>query len=263
MLLAFAGLTGWVLWANTAVELNEITVSSKTLPGSFEGYRIAQISDLHNAEIGKENGDLLSLLREAQPDLIALTGDLIDAKKTDVQTALAFVREAVKIAPCYYVTGNHEANNRSAYGELKAGLISLGVRVLEDEGVLLERSGETVTLFGVHDPFLSPDFEGALERLPSEEYTVLLSHRPEFMSLYAEAGADLVLSGHSHGGQFRLPFVWGVIAPGQGWFPKYDAGLYTEGETRMVVSRGIGNSIVPLRINNRPEIVLIRLEKEA
>ncbi len=95
----------------------------------------------------------------------------------------------------------------------------------------------------------------------NDKYTLLLSHRPELFEVYVKCGADLVLSGHAHGGQFRLPFVGGLVAPNQGLFPEYDAGLYTEGNTNMVVSRGVGNSILPFRFNNRPEVILIELEK--
>ena len=152
-------------------------------------------------------------------------------------------------------------------------MIELGVVVLEDEGVELEQSGEIITLLGVNDPSFQTDYllgddetlmQGKLQELVSDYdgYTVLLSHRPELFEVYAESGADLVLSGHAHGGQFRLPFVGGLIAPNQGFFPQYDAGLYTEENTNMIVSRGIGNSLLPFRINNRPEVILIELRSQ-
>ena len=121
----------WIAWGNTALELNTYTVSSAKLPQSFDGYRIAHVSDLHNAEMGKDNEKLLTILRDADPDMIAITGDLIDSRSTNVEIALNFIREAVKIAPCYYVTGNHEARVNE-YGELKAGMETAGVTVLED-----------------------------------------------------------------------------------------------------------------------------------
>ncbi len=122
----------WTIWGNTALEVNTYTVSGKGLPSAFDDYRIAQISDLHNAEFGKNNEKLLALLKESKPDMIAITGDLIDSRNTDVDTALPFVKEAVKIAPCYYVTGNHEARV-TEYFELQQGLAALGVDVLDDE----------------------------------------------------------------------------------------------------------------------------------
>ena len=260
----------WIAWGNTALELNTYTVSSAKLPQGFDGYRIAHVSDLHNAEMGKDNEKLLTILRDADPDMIAITGDLIDSRSTNVEIALNFIREAVKIAPCYYVTGNHEARVNE-YGELKAGMEAAGVTVLE--GVRTENSmeGETITLIGVNDPSYQTDYlfgdsetvmNTKLEELHSEKdgYTILLSHRPELFDTYADHGIDLVLSGHAHGGQFRLPFIGGVVAPNQGLFPEYDAGMYTEGNTNMLVSRGVGNSFLPFRINNRPEVILIELQ---
>ena len=262
----------WIAWGNTALELNTYTISSSKLPQSFDGYRIAHVSDLHNTEMGKNNEKLLAMLRDADPDMIAITGDLIDSRNTDIEVALKFVREAVKIAPCYYVTGNHEARVNE-YGELKAGMETAGVTVLEDVRTEISMEGATITLIGVNDPSYQTDYlfgdsetvlNTKLEELHTEdgEFTVLLSHRPELFDAYTDHGIDLVLSGHAHGGQFRLPFIGGLVAPNQGFFPEYDAGIYTEGNTNMLVSRGIGNSILPFRINNRPEVILIELQAE-
>ena len=259
----------WIAWGNAALELNAYTISSSRIPESFDGYRIAHVSDLHNAEMGKDNEKLLTMLREAEPDMIAITGDLIDSRHTDIEVALQFVREAVKIAPCYYVTGNHEARVNE-YGKLKTGMEAAGVTVLEDARAEISMGVESITLIGVNDPSYKTDYlfgdsetvmNTKLEELHTEngEFTVLLSHRSELFDTYADHGMDLVLSGHAHGGQFRLPFVGGVVAPNQGLFPEYDAGIYTEGNTNMLVSRGVGNSILPFRINNRPEVILIEL----
>ena len=261
-----------IAWGNTTLELNTYTISSSKLPQSFDGYRIAHVSDLHNTEMGKDNEKLLAMLRDAAPDMIAVTGDLIDSRNTDIEVALLFVREAVKIAPCYYVTGNHEARINE-YGELKAGMETAGVTVLEDVRTEISMEGATITLIGVNDPSYQTDYlfgdsetvmNTKLEELHTEdgEFTVLLSHRPELFDTYTDHGMDLVLSGHAHGGQFRLPFIGGLVAPNQGLFPEYDAGIYTEGNTNMFVGRGVGNSILPFRINNRPEVILIELQAE-
>ena len=262
----------WIAWGNTALELNTYTVSSAKLPQSFDGYRIAHVSDLHNAEMGKDNEKLLTILRDADPDMIAITGDLIDSRSTNVEIALNFIREAVKIAPCYYVTGNHEARVNE-YDELKSGMEAAGVIVLEDARAEISLEGKTITLIGVNDPSYQTDYlfgdsetvmDTKLEELHTEDdvFTILLSHRPELFDIYADHGMDLILSGHAHGGQFRLPFIGGLVAPNQGLFPEYDAGIYTEGNTNMLVSRGVGNSILPFRINNRPEVILIELQAE-
>ena len=259
----------WTAWGNTALQLNTYTVSSEELPSVFDGYRIAHVSDLHNAEMGDGNEKLLAMLREAEPDIIAITGDMIDSRNTNVAVAMAFAEEAMLIAPCYYVTGNHEARV-SEYDELKAGLEACGVVVLENKRAKIELSGETITLLGVDDPSFNTDYlfgdsasvvSNTLAEISTEDdgFTVLLSHRPELFDTYVENKVDLVFSGHAHGGQFRIPFIGGVVAPNQGVFPKYDAGIFTEGNTNMVVSKGVGNSIIPFRVCNRPEVILIEL----
>ena len=264
-------LIAWIIWGNTALELNTYTISSSKLPQSFDGYRIAHVSDLHNAEMGKNNEKLLTMLRDADPDMIAITGDLVDSRNTDIEVALQFVREAVKIAPCYYVTGNHEARI-SEYDELRAGMEAAGVTVLEDAQTEISLTGEFIRLIGVNDPSYQTDYlfgdaktvmNTKLEELHTEQdrFTILLSHRPELFETYVDHDLDLVLSGHAHGGQFRLPFVGGLVAPNQGFFPEYDAGLYSMNHTNMIVSRGIGNSILPFRFNNRPEVIIIELKK--
>lgn len=265
-----AVLAGLAHWGNCALELHGYTIAGSRLPKGFDGYRIAHISDLHNARMGKDNEKLIGLLLKAKPHMIAITGDLIDSRSTNVEIALGFAREAVKIAPCYYVTGNHEARV-NAYGELKAGLLAAGVTVLEDEAVEIHKEGETIVLMGVQDPRFQTGhgfgdakavIRAALAGLckDGEAFTILLSHRPELFAAYAEQGIDLVLSGHAHGGQLRIPFLGGVVAPNQGLFPEFDAGLYTHGRTNMLVSRGIGNSVFPLRVNNRPEVLLVELK---
>jgi predicted MPP superfamily phosphohydrolase len=260
-----AALIGWLVWANKALQMNTYVVDGD-LPVAFNGYRIAQVSDLHNARMGKDNHKLLTLLREADPDMIAITGDLIDSRRTDLDVAIAFVQDAAKIAPCYYVPGNHESRI-AEYLQLKEALLAAGVVILEDAKAEIIHNGERITLAGLQDPdFTETDDEETLVRQrlaellePSDGFTILLSHRPEFIPVYAESDVDLVLSGHAHGGQVRLPYIGGVIAPGQGLFPEYDGGLYSRESTQMVVSRGIGNSLCPLRVNNRPEVVLVEL----
>ena len=211
------------------------------------------------------------MLAGCEPDIIVMTGDLIDANRTDIDLTLRFAEGAVGIAPVYYVTGNHEGAVME-YWILREGMAASGVNILSDRVCRLTRGGDMLLLAGLDDPNfatreeISEGFpamiQNKLARLTggSDEYTVLLAHRPEYIDSYAAGGADLVLSGHAHGGQIRLPFIGGLAAPGQGLFPKYDAGLYTVGGSDMIVSRGLGNSLFPLRVNNRPEIVMITLE---
>ena len=267
--LVILGLGIWTLWGNTALEVNEYEIMSDKIPEAFTGFRIAQVSDLHNKDFGEGYGQLLTLLSQINPDIIVVTGDLIDSRQTDLDIALEFAWQAGKIARVYYVSGNHEARVPE-YEDLKIGLVKAGVVILENQKVQITREGESITLMGIDDPSFQEDYlfgdsesvaRQAIENLQNESdgYTILLSHRPELFDLYVETEMNLVFSGHAHGGQFRLPFVGGLVAPNQGFFPKYDAGQFNEENTTMIVSRGVGNSIIPIRFNNRPEIVLVTL----
>lgn len=258
----------WIIWGNVTVELNTLTISNPKLPDAFEGYKIAQVSDLHNAEFGKYNSVLIKMLERQTPDIIVITGDMVDSNHMDVDVAIEFAENIAGIAPCYYITGNHEGWLETEYDRLEKGLIDAGVTVLHDEAVVLEKGGEAIRLIGMDDTTFryyhaGPPFGMTLQELKDETaFTILLSHRPERFEEYVQAEVDLVFSGHAHGGQFRIPVVGGLVAPDQGVFPEYDAGVYTEGATTMVVSRGIGNSIIPVRINNRPELIVVELQKE-
>jgi len=265
----FLTLIAWGLWENTALTVTEYEITSCDLPESFSGFRIAQISDLHNASFGKDNEKLLSMLWQSSPDIIVITGDFIDSRRTDVNVARSFARAALEIAPVFYVTGNHEGKV-AAYWDLKADMEKAGVEVLENERVQIHRGSDSITVIGVNVPIFTSDNllgDETLERTwkpqelceESDGYTILLSHHAELFDTYAQSGVDLIFSGHSHGGQFRLPGIGGLFAPGQGFFPKYDGGIYSEGAVSMVVSRGLGNSLIPIRIFNRPEIVIATL----
>ena len=258
------------LWTNKALEVNTYVIHSQRLPAGFAGYRIAQISDLHNDTFGRNNEKLLTMLAQTEPDIIAITGDMIDSRDTNVEIALAFAEEAVKIAPCYYVSGNHESRIPEDYARLKQGLTELGVVVLEDEKIELTRSGETITLMGVDDPrFLAEvlyweDSEVMHDKLQllagDHAFTVLLSHRPELFETYVKENIDLAFTGHAHGGQFIIPFLrQGIFSPNQGFFPKYTEGMHEKDGTVMIVSRGLGNSGFPFRIFNRPELIEVTL----
>ena len=259
----------WLVFEDKNLELNTYSISSENLPDEFNGFRIVHISDLHNAEFGEDNFKLISMIKEANPDVIVITGDVVDSRRTDIDISFNFIEEALKIAPCYYVSGNHESRI-DEYDILKEKMIKAGVEVLENQTSVITRSNSNIKIIGINDPSFNSDYLMGDEKSVivsqlkivaqnEEDLTVLLSHRPEFFELYASYKFDLVLSGHAHGGQFVLPFLGGLFAPGQGFFPKYDAGLFEKNGTNMIVSRGIGNSIIPLRVNNRPEVILIEL----
>lgn len=260
---------------NITVTVSELTVPAAALPEEWDGLTIAQVSDLHNSDFDGHGRQLIDLLAAAEPDLIAVTGDLLDSYHPDLDLALAFIREAVEIAPVYYVSGNHEARLPQLYHQLCEGMTEAGAVVLDDRSLLLQRGDSSIELLGLADPNFTISaamseqerqqrISARLEELLSGEgeYSILLSHRPELAELYAEAGIDLVLSGHAHGGQIRLPLIGALFAPNQGLFPKYTSGLYQLGETALVVSRGLGNSRFPFRINNPPELLIITLQAD-
>ena len=263
------GTLGYVAYKqNHTLDVNTFTYHNDLIPGSFHGFRILHISDLHNARFGFHQRKLIKEIQLADPDIIVISGDLIDqrrATQSNIKPSLRLVKEAMSIAPVYYVPGNHEAAS-SVYPYVKEQLLSMHVEVLSNSKVEFSRNHESITLLGVKDPrFYRKDearFEKnlrALKEMSDTSFTMLLSHRPEYIDLYEDCGMDLCFCGHAHGGQIRLPKIGGLFAPNQGFFPKYTSGRYEQGNTTMFVSRGLGNSKAPLRINNHPNLLLVRL----
>lgn len=255
---------------NNIITVSEYEIASEKLPESFDGFVIVHLSDLHNKLFGKNQKRLIAHVKEQNPDMIVITGDLIDSNHPNVEIGLLLVEEAMKIAPVYFVTGNHDKylSETDTYA-LFSGLERLGARVLNDEAVeiYLDKEEESVSLLGVDDDTIlsNSQLTKTLDGLMKSEgdvtpFTILLAHEPQRMPTYSEFDIDLVMSGHAHGGQFRIPFIGGFVAPGQGFLPKYTKGLYEENGTKMIVSAGLGNSVVPLRLLNRPEVVKITLK---
>lgn len=254
---------------------NNIVVSSyvhknEVIPEAFDNFKIVHISDLHNKMFGKEQIRLLKRIEEQEPDIIVITGDLVDRRRYNLENALKFINGAVKIAPVYYVSGNHEAwSNR--YSDVKENLEIEGVKVLENSLLEINKAGKVIEILGLSDPdFLTESYSEATniteleahlgDISKSNNFKILLSHRPELFDIYVSNNIDLIFSGHAHGGQVRLPFIGGFIAPDQGFFPKYTSGSFKQGLSTMYVSRGLGNSIVPVRVFNRPEIIVVTLK---
>lgn len=270
LILAAAGAV-WFHWQCWGLQTTETEAAPDRLPEGFDGYKIVHLSDLHGHEYGEGSAELLRLVAEQEPDLIVVTGDLID-QESQLQMVPALARGLAAVAPTYYVTGNHEWGlGTGAVKKLKGVLAQCGVTALSNEYEILERNGAQIVLAGVDDP------NGYADQKTPEElraqignaapglFTLLLAHRNDRFGQYAAAGYDFVLSGHGHGGIVRLPFVGGVAGTDRTFFPDWTAGLYTVGDSTLFVSRGLGNNTVPFkgfRIFNRPELAVLTLKAE-
>lgn len=259
-------------WQNNSIVTSTLTIGSSQLPQSFDGYKIVQLSDLHNKSFGSGQTGLIAKIEKEKPDVIFITGDVIDSRRYDEEPSLILMEKLVQMAPVYFVTGNHEWHS-GRFESLEEKLIARGVNVLRNTSAEITEGTDQISLIGIDDPAESPSYEeimkleesiiASLEKTEGKDgFQILLSHRPEMLSLYEKYKFDLVFSGHAHGGQVRIPFVGGLVAPNQGLFPKYTSGKYKAGGTTMIVNRGLGNSVIPIRIFNRPEIIAVTLQSE-
>lgn len=259
----------FLYWQNNDIVVRNIEYINEKIPPEFKGFRILHISDLHNKQFGKNQVNIIKLVDNEKPDIIVITGDIIDANRTDTEIALELIKGISEIAPIYYVTGNHESEARE-YEMLADEMSKLGVVVMANNKEKIVRDKGSIYICGTNDlgfidrsigiKNMKNEFKDRLDALGienKEDFQILLSHRPEFFEYYKEAGFDLVFSGHAHGGQIRIPLVGGLIAPGQGVFPSYTTGPYYWEQSALIVSRGLGNSKFPFRVFNRPELVCV------
>lgn len=269
IVLAGAAVACFLYWQDNAVSATQYTYSNKKIQPAFDGFKIVHISDLHNKRFGAGQRRLVKIVRDAVPDIIVITGDLIDCHRLDLQSAMELAHAAVQIAPVYYAPGNHEKKS-NLYGELSPLLEAAGIHVLNNQSAQISRGDAVITVLGVRDiEFLKKtkkscpieEFRTVLAELCRQKagFSILLAHRPEHFKEYASQDVDLVFSGHAHGGQVRLPYVGGLYAPEQGWRPKYTSGIYYLQHSALLVSRGLGNSEFPFRVFNRPEVVVLTL----
>lgn len=259
VLLAFAA-----FYRGLVVRRYNIT-TEKLGPG--QNVRIVLIADLHSSIYGENQQDLVDLVKKQEPDLIALTGDIADDKVPHAGTEM-FLAGIRGTAPVFYVTGNHECWTFRV-DEIKDMIRGYGVTVLEQSWTALTVNGAELIICGVDDPYIEliDDDDRSWEQMMHDAfdglddvpgYRILLAHRPERFRTYQRFGFDLVLSGHAHGGQVRIPFILnGLYAPGQGWFPRYAGGVYRHGDMMQVVSRGLSYNEKLPRIFNPPEVVVI------
>lgn len=262
-------LAGIIIDSRFRLTASEYILSFDRLPESFRGFRIVQLSDLHMMQFGEDNSRLLSLVSEQKPDIIVLTGDFINRRRsTGTQTKILrpFLRNLSEIAPCFFVSGNHDwaSGELPAFSEL---LDDCGIDYLRNGYILLEHDGDSIVLAGVEDPNgwadmpKPPKFIEKVRQENPDKFLILLGHRDYWLKKYPDLDVDLIICGHGHGGVVRLPIIGGLLGTDFKLFPKYDGGVFNEGNYDLVVSRGLGNSNPIPRFLNPPEVVTIILEK--
>lgn len=249
------------------------TLSFAFLPKEFDGFTIVHLSDLHNKRFGTGQRRIVDMVRSANPDIIVMTGDMVDGRFYHPESTLELMRVLRDIAPIYYVTGNHEWS-RPERAELSRRFVELGVNVLDNRAETIVRSDKEFSIAGIDDRaryFGEDDPRKALHReldrvrqtIDERAFKVLLAHRPELMPEYMQYHFNIIFSGHAHGGQWNLPWIGPIFAPGQGMFPKLVSGVHWRHGVALVISRGLGNSgVVFQRLFNKPEVVVVVLKKK-
>lgn len=247
------------LAAYSFVETKTITVTRYSiginkLPPAFEGFTILHLSDLHSKWFGAGQDKLLEIIKKQRYELVAITGDLVDKDDPDPEPGLQLVKNLTD-KPTYFVPGNHEW--WSGY-PIREALLKHGVKILENRAEKFELGQQSVWILGVDDPYLGrDDLQEAMTGVDEVSPKILLAHAPDIYQSAINEKIDVLLVGHTHGGQIRIPLIGALVVPGQGLFPKFDYGLYASGNTKMVITSGLGESVLPIRFNAAPEIVLI------
>ncbi|GAB6172501.1 metallophosphoesterase [Paradesulfitobacterium aromaticivorans] len=277
LLATILGLFGFIYFSNNTLQISKYTVDSMKLPTDINYYKILQLSDLHSKQFGQGNRRLLQKIDDEKPDIIVMTGDMINTSDDNFDTFLKLAQNLAQKYKVYFIVGNHEQiiNNY----RLSESLKNYGVTVLDNERVKLERGKSFINLYGMsfslkyykdkNNPYtkdIEYDLETmqkALGRSHASEYNVLLTHNPMYFPTYAQWGADLTLSGHVHGRVINIPFKGGLLSPERVIFPEYYAGSYLIENKEMIVNWGLGNGNVGIRVFNRPEISVITLSNEA
>lgn len=278
------GILAFLYVEANSLQITEYTIISPKIPEEFEGFRILQLSDLHSKEFGRDNIRLIEQIKAQNPDIIVATGDMLNSGNDNGQVFYNLAKELVKEFKLYYIKGNHEQiaefkaeeAGSGCFGSYMDELRNLGVIILDNDKAELKKGDASINLYGLETSLLLyrgryssnyngeksidvPGIEKKLGGCERKKYNILLTHNPAYFQIYSQWGADLVLSGHIHGGIVRLPFLGGLLSPDATFFPKYDAGEFELGDSKMIVSRGLGNSTLKLRVFNRPEIVTITL----
>mgnify|MGYP001172601497 FL=1 len=262
------------------LEVTKYVVENKKVPKEFDGYNIVQISDLHSKLFGENNKKLIQKIKSLNPDIVVVTGDLIDGENNNYNVALDFMKEISKLYRVYYIIGNHEQKSlikkyKDEYKDYFNKLHQIDFVNLDNNKVEIVKGDSNINLYGLTVPYscykylfdnqettsIDIDFlEEKLGKVDREQFNILLAHTPFYFDEYEKWGADLTLCGHVHGGIVRFPIVGGLLSPDRKFFPKYDLGEYTKNKSTMIVSKGLGGSKVLIRVNCKPEIVNIKLK---
>lgn len=242
-------------------------INHNSIPGSFSGFTIIQLSDIHSKTFGRDNKRILKMIYEVNPDLIVITGDLIEDRRSKEEEALSLINKLMMIAPVYFVPGNHELRYKG-YRNFEIRLRNSGVQVIRNNMEKVYLGDDFIYILGIDSPdvntneFTSNALNNISKKIETDNFTLLLAHKPELISVYKDYKINLALSGHAHGGQIRIPLVGGLYSPGQGIFPKLTSGIIGDGDYKMIISRGLGPSIFPFRIFNRPELIIVKLKSK-
>jgi len=260
-----------IIRQNKKLKVRKTTLKFDKLPQAFDNFKIAQVSDIHCDKVGHSDLSFINKIKNFNPDMIVITGDILDSYNNNMDIAYNILSQLAIVAPCYFVSGNHELRLPEEYEQLINRMKKLNITHLHNSKLFITKNNESINLVGVEDYnfFKNEDnlnhranFIKTLKELySSNHFNILLSHRPEKFPIYADIKYELIFSGHAHGGQWRIPFVGGIFSPSQGFFPKYTNGNYVLEDSTMIVSQGLGNSSFPIRINNRIELILATLKK--
>ena len=265
---------------NRRLTVTRYQIKDALIPKEFNGYHIVQVSDLHNVSFGENNEELIHRIKELQPDIILITGDMIIGRPSEpVDIAVDTVNALSDIAPVYFSMGNHELRASlytDVYGDMWENFsqsLLPEVHLLLNEKTLIHKGNDKVWLYGlsltpqlykrlIHMPMPADYLSSLFGKCNPEEYHILMAHNPDYFEDYAAWGANLTFSGHVHGGMIYLPLLGGVLSPMIHFFPRYDKGLFTSKNKNMILSGGLGNHTFKFRVNNLPEIVSVVLYQE-
>lgn len=255
----------FLYWSNNCIDVTQQLLTTSKLKSESKSLKIVHLSDLHSKWFGKNQHRLLKKIAAEKPDLIVFTGDIIDSRRTRFEPAITLLNETNKIAPTYFITGNHDVAIDN-YNALLTQIEATGSIYLANESLTIEHEGSFINLHGVDDSnkigykAFYKNLEHLSTAMDTEQFNILLVHKPRFLKTYAALDYDLVFSGHAHGGQIKLPGIGGLLSPGQGFLPKFAEGMIQQEDTTLIVSRGLGNSLFPFRILNNPEVVVLTIQ---